>query len=242
MEAGHADVTYTLIEAVVMRLLCGSALGAVVWACLLLGSEARADIVYSGDINIEVRFDIDELDGSKNQPIALTFSGFASGGFQIERSLVFAGLDVQIRPVNTTGSFLGIDPNEASAAERLRLFAANADLIDLSATWNANASILHGASQFGSFPKEERGPFKAPGTVGYLGVQFESVNATTHFGWIRYESLETSTTLIRGQVTGWAYNSVAGGGIQAAAVPEPAGGLLLLSAVSAGVGFRRRRA
>jgi hypothetical protein len=197
--------------------------------------------VYSGDINIEVRFDIDELDGSKNQPIALTFNLFAAGGFQIERSFDFAGLNVQIRPVNTTGSFLGIDPNAAAATERLRLFAANTDLIDLSATWNENASILHGASQFGSFPKEERGPFKAPGTVGYLGVQFESVNATTHFGWIRYESISTSATLVEGRITGWAYNSVAGGGIQAAAVPEPAGGLLLLSAVGVGVGFRRRR-
>lgn len=155
--------------------------------------------------------------------------------------MVFAGLDVGIRPLNAAGSFLGIDPNEASAAERLRLFAANADFIDVSATWNNDTSILHGASQFGDSPTL-RGPFKTPGTVGYLGVQFESVKATTHFGWIRYESLETSTTLIRGQVTGWAYNSVADGAIQAAAVLEPSAALLLVTTVAAGYGFRRRRA
>lgn len=155
--------------------------------------------------------------------------------------MVFAGLDVGIRPLNAAGSFLGIDPNEASAAERLRLFAANADFIDVSATWNNDSSILHGASQFGDSPAL-RGPFKTPGTVGYLGVQFDSVAATTHFGWIRYESLDTSTTLIRGQVTGWAYNSVADGAIQAAAVLEPSAALLLVTAVAAGYGFRRRRA
>jgi len=240
MEAGQADVTYTLIEAVVMRNSLALGFGTILLGWLTFGTLVHAGIVHSGDVNIQVRFDIDELDTSKNQPIPLDFAGFADGGFQIRRNLLFDGLDVVIRPVNPNGAFLGV-LSSGDASERLRLFTVGSE-IDSTSVWNGGDWILHGASQpvFGSYA--ERGPFKAPGTVGYLGVQFESVNATTHFGWIRYESISTSATLVEGRITGWAYNSVAGGGIQAAAVPEPAGGLLLLSAVGAGVGFRRRRA
>lgn len=62
-------------------MLCGWALGALLLGGVLFGSNACAGIVYSGDIAIEVRFDIDVLDGSKNQPVLLDFDGFANGGF-----------------------------------------------------------------------------------------------------------------------------------------------------------------
>jgi hypothetical protein len=76
------------------------------------------------------------------------------------------------------------------------------------------------------------------GNTQYVGVRFR-VNDTgeDHFGWIGVDI--TNADDLTGVVTGYAYETEAGVGILAGAVPEPAG-LSLLALGAAGLLARRR--
>jgi hypothetical protein len=73
-----------------------------------------------------------------------------------------------------------------------------------------------------------------------LAVQFQSHADTTHYGWIRYQAETTTSDLVVGKITGWAYESTPDQPILAAAVPEPSAGLLVLFGVLT-IGLRRQR-
>jgi hypothetical protein len=82
-------------------------------------------------------------------------------------------------------------------------------------------------------------PDNIVGNPQYLGVRFklDENAAEDYFGWIGVDI--TSADDLTGVVTGYAYENVAGVGIEAGAVPEPAG-LALLALGAAGLLARRR--
>lgn len=75
------------------------------------------------------------------------------------------------------------------------------------------------------------------GNPQYVGVRFQLDSAgPNYFGWIGVDI--TNATDLTGQVTGFAYENIAGNPINAGAVPEPAG--LALLALGAPFLLRRR--
>ena len=76
------------------------------------------------------------------------------------------------------------------------------------------------------------------GNPQYVGVRFQLVDAgPLYYGWIGIDI--TDSTNLTGQVTGFAYNNVAGNPIAAGAIPEPSG--LALLALGAPLLLLRRR-
>lgn len=236
MDAGHADVAFTLIEAVLMKHALRLTVGALALGWLMFGSVVQAGIVNSGDINIQVRFGV----GLPNTAVEIDFNGFANGSWRFFGDVPEGSesADVLVQGLGTAR--IGVASTNPTDWERLRRFEPLED-INSAVTWDANSSILHGGyKNFFGDNTLTRGPF-AGFEFGYLGVEFESHAGTVHYGWIRYDVVTTTKDLVEGRITGWAYNSVAGEAIQAAAVPEPSAALLLVAALGAGYGFRRRR-
>ena len=79
---------------------------------------------------------------------------------------------------------------------------------------------------------------------GFIGVEFDN-NESTHFGWIDIDLTSPSPTNLQLDITGYAWESQAGVGIAAGAIPEPstyALGLGLLALGVAGIRARRNKA
>jgi hypothetical protein len=69
---------------------------------------------------------------------------------------------------------------------------------------------------------------------GYMGLQFE-IDGSTHYGWARLTVEEASPSAILHE---WAYESLAGVGLNAGVVPEPSTIILLsVGAVVVGLGW-----
>ncbi len=212
-------------------------LSALALAWLVFDSVVQAGIVHSGNINLQVQFGVDR----PNTAVEINFDGFANGSWRFfgDVPVDTESADALVQGLGTAR--IGVVLTDPANWERLRRFDPLQD-INSAVTWDANSSILHGGYKpFLGDTTLTRGPF-AGVEFGYLGVQFASHVGTTHYGWIRYDVDTTTKDLVEGRITGWAYNSVANGGIQAAAVPEPSAALLLVTAVAAGYGFRRRQA
>lgn len=127
---------------------------------------------------------------------------------------------------HTTGSQTGQVVLTGSVLDKL----AFGETISSSSTWSnmvTNGGVAFASSDWGS-----------PGAsnTGYVGISFVS-GSSTYYGWAEI----TYSSSIGGTLIGYAYNTVAGGGITAgqtvSAIPEPAttaacvGALALLGAV-----------
>lgn len=180
---------------------------------------ARSAVTYSGleDIPIPLNFDgvyLNILSGATDtvQPGTWTSAPWINP--------FFGGVDIAsnalLRPV-------------IAGASQIENIAAGA-LIDGTANFaaGANGSSTHvgpAASQF------------QIGTPGYLGFVFQSgTGGPLHYGWMRMTINNTG----QGTIHDWAYDEVAGTGIQAGAVPEPGRALLLLAGLCGARLLRRR--
>ena len=210
--------------------------GCVIASLATLLPAGYADIVASGDINIE----LNTADHNPNNPVSLDFDGFAANPLQFYGILGPFIPSADIYVTGFSNSLLGITANPAIDA-RLRVLQPG-DSIEASLMWGQDHAILHGSYKaFFEDVDNYRGPF-ALGNVGYLAVQFQSQANTTHFGWIRYEAVTATSSQAVGRITGWAYDSDPGQAIHAAAVPEPSGTLLMLAGSLLLVVRRHRRA
>lgn len=215
------------------RLTC-SLLGCVIVSLAALLPAACADIVTSGDIDIE----INTQDHHPTNPVLIDFGGFAANALQFYGVLGPFIPSADIYVTGFSNSLFGITSNPAIDA-RLRVLQPG-ESIEASIAWGQDHAILHGSYKgFLEDVDNFRGPF-AVGDVGYLAVQFQSQVNTTHFGWIRYEAVSATSSLAVGKITGWAYDSDPDQAIHAAAVPEPSGTFLMLAG-SILFGVRRHR-
>lgn len=104
------------------------------------------------------------------------------------------------------------------------------DTLNYATTYDAD---LANASSGGNFSVDN-----IAGNPEYLGLRFQTVNGgPTYYGWVGVDI--TDPTNLTGVVTGYAYET-SGAGIEAGALPEPAG--LALLALGAPFLMRRRGA
>ena len=98
------------------------------------------------------------------------------------------------------------------------------------------ASLGIGGASFG---KGAKGPF-ADGGAGYIGFQIESDSlggAEFHYGWI---AVDWNASTLELTIDGFAYETEAGVGIEAGAIPAP-GALGLFGLAAGAAGIRRKR-
>lgn len=185
-------------------------------SAIAAGTTADAAIVYSGIQNIAIgQFGSQNLnlDGDAYSDILLKNYVFGGGNYQ--------GAYVNFFPGKVVGFFSGFGYASALSA---------GSLIDSAAVAGGpfQASLAYGANnpnaQFNN------------ATDAYIGLAFP-INAATHYGWIRVDIDNAAGTFV---IKDWAYDDVAGQGIEAGAVPEP-GALSLLAVGASGVLAMRRR-
>ncbi|MAB71902.1 MAG: hypothetical protein CMJ54_05300 [Planctomycetaceae bacterium] len=132
---------------------------------------------------------------------------------------------------NGIGLQVNIGGSKGSKIE-LRRFAAGDQIGYTSKT----SSIAIGGASFG---KGAKGPF-ADGGAGYIGLQIESDSlggAEFHYGWI---ALDWNASTLELTIDGFAYETEAGVGIEAGAIPAP-GALGLFGLAAGAAGIRRKR-
>ena len=179
---------------------------------------AHSAVVYSGQMNIT---------------IPLNFTGIYLN--------VFTGATSTAQPVDWNTApwmnpfFGGVD---LSSDDLLRLQITGTDqVINLpyssvvDSTGNYPAGESGSSTHFGPAANQ----FQAS-TPGYIGFAFETtVGGPTYYGWAKITVNNSSP----GTVHEWAYENVAGTGINVGAIPEP--GTTALAVLSVGLVFARRR-
>jgi hypothetical protein len=76
-------------------------------------------------------------------------------------------------------------------------------------------------------------------TEGYVGIQLE-LNGSTHYGWLNFINNPTADTPNL-TLTGWAYESTPGVGIETSVVPEPSTLTLAAAGMASLLMLRKRR-
>lgn len=184
-----------------------------------LATEAGAQVIYSGEQNIEITQYGSQnlnLDGDAYSDILLKNYVFSGGNYQ--------GAYVNFAPGKVVGFSSGFGYATALSAGAL---------IDSTTTSGGpfQASLAYG----GANPSAQFNNV----TDAYIGLAFP-IGGVNHYGWISVDIDNTAGTFT---INEWAYNSVAGQGIYAGtltAVPEPST-LALLTAGAVGIAAMRRR-
>ena len=134
---------------------------------------------------------------------------------------------------NAIGVHVNIGTSKGSVSKiDLQRFAAG----DQIGSTSKAASLGIGAASIG---KGAKGPF-ADGGAGYIGFQIESDSlggAEFHYGWI---AVDWNASTLELTIDGFAYETEAGVGIEAGAIPAP-GALGLFGLAAGAAGIRRKR-
>lgn len=185
-------------------------------SALAVGLPAGATVIYPGEQNILIEpgtFLNLDLNADGNTDISLRNYLFPQGPYQ--------GAFVPFTPGRVVGFTDGL-----SYASVL----SEGDVIDADTTSGGpfQASLAFGAGN----PNAEFNDVEG----GFLGLAF-AIGSDVHFGWVRVD-IDNANAVFN--VVDFAYESVAGVGITAGAIPEPST-LGLLAAGAAGLAARRRR-
>jgi len=191
-------------------------------------TEAQADIVYRGVVNINIPSNIDGV--YLNVVTGTTGSlGGSVAGWDINP---YSGTTMNFFSPDSanTGGFVRAGGSSTTLTDNL----APGFLIDANAntggTWGNSAAESTGATAFNLNSSDN--------IVGFRFVN-EANGNQVHFGWMRISLAESFTAQPRTLVE-YAYESNAGVGIQAGAVPEPTS-LSILALGALGLVARRRR-
>lgn len=180
----------------------------------LFAGGAQGTVVYSGVQNIDIaQFSSQDLnlDGDAYNDILL--QNYVFGGN-------YQGATVNFYPGKVVGFTTGL--NYATAL-------SSGDLIDASATAGGPFAV---SLAYANNPDSQFDDV----TGAFIGLEFP-INTVSHFGWIRVNIDNVAGTF---RIVDWAYESEAGVGIEAGAIPEPSS-LALLAAGAVGVATIRRR-
>jgi hypothetical protein len=195
------------------------ALTAIALVSGLAATSAQAVVVYSGPVSIAVP---DNLDGIYLNVVTGTSgtSGFDAPGWDINPYSALAGQFNLWGPTTTTwlspsGAIGGPYPLAAGTS------------IDASGIYTRPGGGTNVGTQVA---------LNAPNLFGFRFTNEDG--GTTHFGWV--EVSFGATAGLR-TITGYAFESTPGVGIQAGVVPEPATVAMMLAGL-AGVGAAARRA
>ncbi len=184
-------------------------------ASAVAAGTTDAAIVYSGLQNIAIGQYSSQnlnLDGDAYNDILLKNYVFSGGNYQ--------GAYVSYYPGKVVGFTSGLSYVSALSA---------GTVIDAG---NANSQFFGSMAYGANNPNAEFNNV----TDAYIGLAFP-IGGVNHYGWVRVDVDNAAGTFV---IKDWAYDDVAGQGIEAGAVPEP-GALSLLAVGAAGVMAMRRR-
>lgn len=234
-------------------LACSAGVGASLAVVTGGGTDAKADIIYSGTQNITVPasnfagiyFDFDTNTTSTtnvvNSSDANLFDTYGLGN------------DGTNNYFYHTLAFFG--PNRVNNSALATLTTINGQTLKLSAGFSIGPSPSTGVFGNQNYLATRNydytngtplGPLSgqwASGGTGFLGFRFTDANGQTDFGWMRISFDPTNFTnqLNAAVVIDWAYNN-AGGPIAAGQIPEPSSiALALLGAGAIGLALWRQR-
>ena len=199
-------------------------------ATMAAGTDADADIVYSGVINHAITLN----GGAQSFGLAGVRGGFKASA-NTQKAYMSGKLDIltKVTSLWNATAFLGVNRYAKGAP------IGTAQLHNMNNRPVAQASTGGGTNPIGQF-----NPPRNSTATGYAGFQSQG-----HLGWIHLNLTRGSNGLTGFTIIDWAYNDVVGGGINAgqmpaAAVPEPgtmAMGLLASGAAGL-VALRRAKA
>jgi hypothetical protein len=198
-----------------------AALGAAAW--FSSQSQARAEVVYSGLVNLPI------------------FPSAVNGGvyFDLENPANFAQ---GTRPA-------GWDMNPYQAGWSIYMGRPSTGVVLATPDTAADlplGTLIDGTQSFSGITPYNTGFYGdsgiPTGATGYLGFRFdpESVaGVQTWYGWLRMTA-GNNTTGVNGNVLDWAYDNT-GAGIMVGQVPEPSALSLLAMGAAGMLALRRRR-
>lgn len=189
------------------------AYAAAVGSGLALTSAVSAQIIYSGVQNVTATGALNN--GAVIAPIDL--DGVGGADFLLGANLQASSFGVGTVKLIPNGSLNQHANNGSGAVRRLASGAAISNGAGIfGAPGGSHIDIVKRQTNFSNPPV---GSFAA-GQTGFAGVKFQAVDGD-HYGWIRLIFSETSPSGVEGVLPNsitaidWAYNSVAGGGINA---------------------------
>jgi len=182
---------------------------------VIVGSAAQGAIIYT-DLNPDVVL-------SPSGSYVLSMAGSDRVRF-LQSTSAFTGINVYL------GGSLFPGASVASTGKFVSALNANSSVKEKT-SWVGNGANIFCATLYnGSF----YGPL-ANTTNKYIGIRFVN-GANTNYGWIQ---MNVPNSVASATITGYAYNDVADGPIQAGQIPEPAG-LAALACGAAGIAALRR--